>query len=101
MARRDGSAPAAVSSALTVRFERILCLCLDITGRKRSELRNAQLAAIVASSIDAIVSVDFDDIIRTWNYGAEQLFGYPAKDVIGKSALLIVPPELHDERQAP
>jgi PAS domain S-box-containing protein len=46
-------------------IQRILCLCSDITGRKRGELRNAQLAAIVASSIDAIVSVDFDDVIRT------------------------------------
>jgi PAS domain S-box-containing protein len=80
-------------------IQRILCLCSDITGRKRSELRNAQLAAVVASSIDAIVSVDFDDLIRTWNYGAEQLFGYSAKDVIGKPAPFIVPPELLDERR--
>jgi PAS domain S-box-containing protein len=80
--------------------QRILCLCSDITGRKRSELRNAQLAAIVASSIDAIVSIDFDDVIRTWNYGAEQLFGYPAKEVIGKSDMFTVPPELRDERRA-
>jgi PAS domain S-box-containing protein len=81
-------------------MQRILCLCSDITGRKRGELRNAQLAAIVATSIDAIVSVDFDDIIRTWNYGAEQLFGYPAKDVIGKSVQFTVPPELRNERTA-
>jgi PAS domain S-box-containing protein len=80
--------------------QRILCLCSDITGRKRSELRNAQLAAIVASSIDAIVSIDFDDVIRTWNYGAEQLFGYPAKEVIGKSVMFTVPSELVDERRA-
>src|SRR5579863_1982408 len=81
-------------------IQRILCLCSDITGRKRGELRNAQLAAIVASSIDAIVSIDFDDVIRTWNYGAEQLFGYPAKDVIGKSGMFTVPSELIDERRA-
>jgi PAS domain S-box-containing protein len=81
-------------------IQRILCLCSDITGRKRGELRNAQLAAIVATSIDAIVSVDFDDVIRTWNYGAEQLFGCAAKDVIGKSVQFTVPPELRDERSA-
>lgn len=80
-------------------IQRILCLCSDITGRKRGELRNAQLAAVVASSIDAIVSVDFDDVIRTWNYGAEQLFGYPAKDVIGKPTPFIVPPDLRIERR--
>ncbi len=80
-------------------IQRILCLCSDVTGRKRGELRNAQLAAIVGSSMDAIVSIDFDDVIRTWNYGAEQLFGHAAKDVIGKNGLFAVPPELHDERR--
>jgi PAS domain S-box-containing protein len=80
-------------------IQRILCLCSDITGRKRGELRNAQLAAVVASSIDAIVSVDFDDVVRTWNYGAEQLFGYSAKDVIGKPAPFTVPPELVEEQR--
>lgn len=80
------------------RVERILCLCFDITERKQAEQRNAQLAAIVASSIDAIVSVDFNDAILTWNRGAEQLFGYAAKEVLGKKADVIVPSALIEER---
>lgn len=82
------------------RLERILCLSLDITERKQSDLRNAQLAAIVASSIDAIVSVDFSDMILTWNSGAEQLFGYKAKEILGRRADFLVPEDLMPERQA-
>ena len=84
----------------TGRLERILCLSLDITERKQADLRNAQLAAIVASSIDAIVSVDFSDTILTWNSGAEQLFAYTAQEVLGRKADFLVPPELLPERHA-
>jgi PAS domain S-box-containing protein len=81
------------------RLERILCLSLDITERKQADLRNAQLAAIVATSIDAIVSVDFTDTILTWNKGAEQLFGYLAQEVIGRKADFLVPIDCQDERR--
>ncbi len=80
------------------RIERILCLCTDTTENRQSESRNAQLAAIVASSIDAIASIDFTDRIRTWNHGAEQLFGYAAYEVLGCKADFYVPPDLIDER---
>jgi PAS domain S-box-containing protein len=82
------------------RLERIFCLNLDITERKQADLRNAQLAAIVASSIDAIVSVDFCDTILTWNNGAEQLFGYTAEEVLGRKADFLVPDKVLSERRA-
>ena len=81
------------------RVERILCLCSDITERKHAESRNAQLAAIVASSIDAIVSIDFTDRIRTWNHGAEQLFGFAANEVLGRKGDFFVPPDLVEDRE--
>ncbi|TAL76766.1 MAG: PAS domain S-box protein [Beijerinckiaceae bacterium] len=81
------------------RLERVLCLSLDITERKQADLRNAQLAAIVASSIDAIVSIDFTDTILTWNKGAEQLFGYMAQEILGRKADFLVPEELLPERR--
>lgn len=94
------SARGSFIEGVTGRIERILCLCTDITEHKNSESRNAQLAAIVASSIDAIVSIDPSDRIRTWNYGAEQLFGFAAYEVLGRKGDFFVPPGLVSERTA-
>ena len=51
------------------------------------------VAAIVESSDNAILSKDLNGIIRTWNAGAERLFGYRAEEVIGQPITLLLPPE--------
>jgi PAS domain S-box-containing protein len=69
----------------------------DITERKRAEEAQRRLAVIVTSSDDAIIGTDLDGIITDWNKGAEQLYGYTAGEVVGKSISLLVPPECSDD----
>jgi PAS domain S-box-containing protein len=60
-------------------------------------LHSAHLAAVVESSLDAIVSVSLEGRIESWNAGASALFGYTADEILGRSILEIVPEELHAE----
>jgi PAS domain S-box-containing protein len=71
----------------------------DVTERWRAERERARLAAIVESSEDAIVSKSLDGVIRTWNAGAQRLFGYTPEEAVGKSITLIIPPERLGEEQ--
>ena len=57
----------------------------------------ARLAAIIESSDDAIVSKTLQGVVRTWNKGAERIFGWTADEVIGKPITIIIPPDRLDE----
>jgi len=72
-------------------------LLVDVSSYKRIEQREAQLAAIVDSSDDAIVSKTLDGIVTSWNPGAEKIFGYSAAEMIGQPIFKIIPAERWDE----
>jgi PAS domain S-box-containing protein len=74
-------------------------MLLDITDRHAAAVESARMAAIVASSDDAIVSKSLDGVIRSWNGGATRIFGYEPEEMIGQPILRIIPPELHDQEQ--
>ena len=72
----------------------------DVTERRRAEEARFHLAAVVDSSNDAIVSKNLDGIIRSWNAGAERIFGYSAEEIVGKSITILLPVErLHEEAE--
>ena len=59
---------------------------------------NEYLAAIVESSDDAIITKNLNSIIRTWNRGAERLFGYSAEEAVGQPILMLIPEDrFHEE----
>jgi len=75
----------------------------DITDRKNaeralreSEARNRLLATIVNQTNDAVMAKDLDNVITIWNGGAQRLFGYTAREAIGRQVS-----DLIDARKTP
>jgi PAS domain S-box-containing protein len=69
----------------------------DLTARRLAEDERMKLAAIVESTDDAIISVDLEGRIVSWNVGAENVFGFSVEEALGQPLSIMAPPDREDE----
>jgi PAS domain S-box-containing protein len=67
----------------------------ELLERQKAEaalyISRSRFAGILEIASDAIIAIDHHQQITLFNQGAEQIFGYPAKDALGKSLNLLLP----------
>jgi PAS domain S-box-containing protein len=66
---------------------------------RESEQRLSWIGSVVDSSDDAIVSMNVDGIISSWNRGAERLYDYTVEEAIGQPVTMIIPQDRLDEER--
>ncbi len=69
-------------------------LKMEMMRRESAEYRNRQLASIVESSNDAIVSFMLNGTVLSWNRGAQDLFGYTVDSTMGKALRQLIGPDM-------
>ena len=97
--RKDGSRFFALiaSAMLHEEVSKGVSFVMDITGWKESEFLKGQLSDIIKNTDEAIISKDLNGNIKTWNSGAEKMYGYNLEEVIGKNISMLVPPGERNE----
>jgi len=85
---------------------RILGTVRDVTEIRKTEealyesnKHLGELAAIVDSSEDVILSKDLNGIVKSWNAAATRVFGYAPEEMIGQSILKLIPEHLHSDEK--
>lgn len=99
---RDGTERPINDSGAPIRDRRgaitgVVLVFRDISARRQIEATQAQLAAIVQSSDDAIIGKTLDGTIISWNAAAERIYGYSAAEMIGRSIQMLAPPDRPNE----
>lgn len=90
--RKNGSFfPVEVRSFEIDEEQIVFYLIRNISDRRKKEIENNNLAAIVEASQDAIFIREMDGTIISWNKGAENMFGYEAEEIIGQKIYSIIP----------
>lgn len=102
--RKDGT-PIWVSNHISAvkdqdgKVREAVAVVVDITARRRALEAERRLAAIISSSQDAILAIDLNMVITDWNGGAEQVYGYTAEEVLGRSVSILIPEDRVDEER--
>jgi PAS domain S-box-containing protein len=88
-----------LGTILFILFETALVVVLVFERRQRQQAQSQErlFSAIVASSNDAVIGIDAEKHIVTWNRGAQKVFGYAPEEAIGRSVEILVPPERQQE----
>jgi PAS domain S-box-containing protein len=99
---RDGTERPIDDSGAPIRQENgkisgVVLVFRDVTQRRRAEAVQARLAAIVESSDDAIIGTGLDGVITSWNAGAQRIFGYGEKEIVGRSIDVLIAPDRRGE----
>ena len=106
---RDGIERPIADSGAPVRDERgqitgAVLVFRDQTDQRRAEMElresQEQFRSIVSAVQDAIIMIDPQDRISSWNRSAERVFGYSAEEVVGRHLhRLLVPARLHESHE--
>ncbi|MDO9550687.1 MAG: PAS domain S-box protein [Methanoregula sp.] len=71
-----------------------------LSGRMHHDTQMCRrLVSVVKSSADAISGETLNGIVTDWNAGAEQLYGFTSREMMGTSIFRLIPPELHEEKR--
>gem|GEM_PF-3004010 len=92
--RRDGTTfPAEISLSAIDTGQGVLVSAAvrDVTERRRAAEVTARLASIIQSSHDAVIGKTLEQVVTSWNPGAEQLYGYTAQEMIGRHIEVLIP----------
>ena len=84
-------------SRLAPAIEREMAAAKARRAHKKAEENGRILAAIVESTDDAIFGKNLDGTIISWNRAAEHIFGYRAREIIGRSVSILFPRDKRDE----
>ena len=74
-------------------------MALDVTERQKSGEVQSQLAAILQQTTDAVVGSDLENLVFSWNRGAEVLYGYTFEEIMGKPISLLAPEDRRHESE--